>query len=174
MFGTDRTTNQLEVLMSTLEARNITDHTDMMRVLQLYRERWNQRSGFLTSQHLSRLLVTALMNLTLHGARVSLGIFNDMPRGYRDEVFIPGYGSFREYSGLPFRRFKTSNERTLEFIRSACRNTNLRPKLFEFDLRGQEDYKEKKIALSRLLLTNGGSLPDIDICIRKGPVDVFM
>jgi hypothetical protein len=174
MFGTDRTTNQLEVLMSTLESRNITDHTDMMRVLQLYRERWNQRSAFLTSQDLSRLLVAALMNFTLHGTSVSLGIFNDMRSGRRDEEIIPGYGSFREYSGLPFCRFETHNERTLESIRSACRTTTFRPKLFEFDLRGQGDRNGKKTALSRLLLTDSGLLPDIDVCIRKGPVDVFI
>lgn len=158
----------------TLESRNITDHTDMMRVLQLYRERWNRRSAFLTSQDLSGLLVTALMDLTLHRTSVSLGIFNDMRSGHHDEEIIPGYGSFCEYSGLPFCRFRTHNERTLESIRLACRTTNFRPKLFEFDLRGQEDHNGKKTALSRLLLTDSGLLPDIDVCIREKPVDIFM
>jgi hypothetical protein len=31
-----------------------------------------------------------------------------------------------------------------------------------------------KTALSRLLLTDGGLLPDVDICIRKGPVDILI
>jgi hypothetical protein len=161
MFSTDRTTNQLEVLMSTLESRNITDHTDMMRVLQLYRERWNQIFAFLTSQDLSRLLVTALMNLTLHGASVSLGIFNNVRSGYHNEEIIPGYDSFREYSGLPFCRFKIYNERTLESIRSACRTTNFRPKLIEPNLRDQGDHNKKKTALSRLLLFASEKDPSI-------------
>jgi hypothetical protein len=174
MFGTDRTTNQLEVLTSTLESRNITDYTDMIRVLQLYRERWDQRSTFLASQDLSRLLVAALINLSWHRTSVSLGIFNDVRSEYRNGGFISGYGSFREYSGLPFRRFMTSNEPTLGSIRSACTITNFRPKFLEFDLRGQEDHNGMKTALSRLLLTNGGLLPEIDICIRKGPVDILL
>jgi hypothetical protein len=135
---------------------------------------WNQRSAFLTSRDLSGLLVAALMNLTLHGTSVSLGIFNGMRSGHHDDEIIPGYGSFREYSGLPFCRFKSHNERTLESIRSACRTTNFRPKLFEFDLRGQEDHNGKKTALSRLLLTDSGLLPDIDVCIREGPVVIFI
>lgn len=114
MFSTDRTTNQLEVLMSTLESRNVTDHTEMMRVLRLYHERCNQRSAFLTSQDLSRLLAAALMNLALHGTSVSLGILNDMRSAYHDGEFILGYCSFREYSGLPFCSFDTHNERTSE------------------------------------------------------------
>jgi hypothetical protein len=111
------------------------------------------------------------MNLTLHGIGVSLGIFNYMRNEYHDEEIVPGYGSFRGYSGLPSCRFKNGNERTLGSIRSACRTTNTRPKLFEFDLGGQEDHNGKKTALSRLLPTDRGLLPDIGVCIRENPVD---
>jgi hypothetical protein len=56
----------------------------------------------------------------------------------------------------------------------ACRTTNFRPKLIELDLRGQKDHIGKKTALSRLLLTSRGLLPDIDVCIREGPVSIFI
>jgi hypothetical protein len=136
MFGTDRTTNQLEVLMDALESRKVTDHTEKVRVLQLYRERWGQRSAFLGSQDLSRMLVAALVNLSSCGTSISLGIFNDVRSEYRNEVLVSGYGSSREYGDLPFKKLMTSNERTLGSIRSACRTTNFRPKYLEFHLRG--------------------------------------
>lgn len=46
--------------------------------------------------------------------------------------------------------------------------------LIELDLRDQGDHNRKKTALSILLLTNSGLLPDIDVCIREGPVDIFI
>ncbi|KAI4749108.1 hypothetical protein E4T50_00663 [Aureobasidium sp. EXF-12298] len=174
MFGTDHLTNDLEVLMDALESNKITDPAKAMGILQTYRERYNRRSKFLGSQEMSSLLDEAFRNLSWHGATVSLGIFNDVRVEYRKEGCLPGYGSFREFGGLPFQRFITSNERTFGLLRSACNWADFRPKFFEFDLRGQEDDNGMRTALNNLLLTKAWLISSTDICIREGEVDILI
>jgi hypothetical protein len=174
MFGTDHLTNDLDVLMNALESNKITDPAKAMGILQTYRERYNRRSGFLGSQEMSSLLVEAFGNLSSHGTTVSLGIFNDVRTEYRKEDCMPGYASLREFGGLPFQRFITSNERTFGPLRSACRMTNFRPRFFEFDLRGQEDGNGMRTALNNLLLTKSWLISRTEICIREGEVDILI
>ncbi|KAG9701277.1 hypothetical protein KCV03_g8464, partial [Aureobasidium melanogenum] len=171
MFGTDRTTNQLEVLMDALESRKVTDHTEKVRVLQLYRERWDQRSAFLRSSAFG-MLVDAIRNISSYGTSVSLGIFNDVRNEYRNERFMPGYGSFREYEGLPFLKVLSLHASMFRAIRMACRIANFRPQLLELDLNGQEVDSGMEPTLSRLLLNEGRLQSNLDACIRQGSVDI--
>ncbi|KAG9517479.1 hypothetical protein KCV07_g6192, partial [Aureobasidium melanogenum] len=175
LFGTDHLTNQLVDLMDALDSHKITDPTKAMRVLQIYRERCAKWFEFSKSQELSRMLQTALSNLSSQGTNVSLGIFNDAResrRGKPEKIVLRGYGSTHDYGGLPFTRFMTLNQTTLRIIRRACRVTNFRPELFELDLRGQETHDGMTHALTELLLTNGELRSNFDVCIREGDMDI--
>jgi hypothetical protein len=175
MFGTDRLTNQLEVLMASLKSKKITDHTEAMRILQSYHERWVKLSKFTESPDLSRMLVTSLTNLSGYGTNVSLGIFNnDRRKRYYREVLTYGYGSSREFDDLPFAKFLTHNRLTLGTIRSACADANFHPEFFEFDLNGQEYYDGMEPALSRLLLRDEEFRSNFDVCIREGWTNILI
>jgi hypothetical protein len=151
MFGTDRLTNELQVLIGSLKKHKITDHTKAMHVLQTYHERWIKHSAFLESSDLSRMLVTALTNLSTIGINVSLSIFNnDREKRYYNEVLTFGYGSSDEYDELPFAKFLTLNRFTLGTIQQAYAGANFTPEFFEFDLSGQERHEGMEPALSRL------------------------
>jgi hypothetical protein len=173
MFGTDRLTNQLEVLTAALELHRITNPARAMRILQSYRERWIEKTMFTRSPYLSRMLVTSLTNLSGYRTNVSLGIFNNdrEKRSYK-EVLTYGYGSSREFGDLPFAKFLTFNLFTLGTIRSACEEANFRPEFFEFDLSGQEKYNGMEPALSKLLLRHGELRSYLDVCIREGSTDI--
>jgi hypothetical protein len=172
MFGTDRLTDQLGVLMTALESHGITDPAKSMEILQIYRERSAEQSKFLESRHLSRLLVVALSSLSSHGTSVSLGIFNDIRKYRRKEVLMHGYGFSCEYGNLPFAKFMTHNWLTLGHIRAACRNAHFRPKFLEFDLTGQEESDGMRTAIKRLMLSERQPRFNFDVCIRQGPTDI--
>lgn len=184
LFGTDQLTNQLDCLMNSLESHKITDHAEAMRILQMYRERWRKRSAFLASRHLHRMLRNALRNLSSYGTSVSLGIFNDGRFGApvdpvsgvrkTQHSLMRGYGSCREYDGLPFVEFSRTIKATLRVIQASCATVNFRPKFLEFDLNGQEVFSGVASAFDSFLLKQGQiqSLVDENICIRQGHIDV--
>lgn len=172
LFGTDHLTNQLGDLMDALDSHKVTDHTEAMRILQMYRERLAKRYEFSKSHRLSRMLQSVLNNISSRSVNVSLGIFNDERKSYRGSTLLPGYGSAHEFDGLPFAEFMTLNYTTFRVIRKACRATNFRPEFFEFDLRGQKTHDGMKDALAPLLLTNGELQPNFDVCIREGSMDI--
>jgi hypothetical protein len=175
MFGTDRLTNELQVLMGALKSNKITDYAKAMRVLQTYHERWVKLSAFTGSPELSRMLVTALTNLSGHGINVSLGIFNnDRETRYYNKILTYGYGSSNEFDKLPFVEFLTLNRFTLGTIRKACASANFNPQFFELDLGGQEEWNGMEPALSMLLLKDGGFRFGFDACIRVGWANVYI
>jgi hypothetical protein len=169
MFGTDRPTNELQDLLGSLKKHKITDHTKAMHVLQTYHERWIKHSAFLKSSDLSRMLVTALTNLSTIGINVSLGIFdNDREKRYYNEVLTYGYGFSIEYDDLPFAKFLTLNRFTLGIIQQACAGANFTPEFFGCDLSGQERHEGTEPALSNLLLMDGEFHSSFDVCLRVG------
>jgi hypothetical protein len=174
MFSTDRPTNELDVLMDALVSHNITDHTKGMRVLRMYRERWDERSKFLDSTLFARMLVDAFRRLPSYSTSVSLGIINEVKKHRRKEVLTQGYGTSRELSGLHFARFKTANTYTFRLIRAACRFVHFRPSFYDFDLSGQGHCGGTTNAMKELLLTNGQFQEEFDVCIREGSGDFLI
>jgi hypothetical protein len=168
MFSTDRPTNEVNVLMDALESHDISDHTEVMNVFQLYRKRWAERSAFLSSRLFFRILEVALSRLSSYGTSVSLGIFNEVKEQFQTTILTHGYGTSREFSGLPFAISKTLNTYTFRIIQEACRAANFRPEFYEFDLSGQNECFGTTDAMKELLLTNGQLQAELDVCIREG------
>ncbi|KAI4842525.1 hypothetical protein E4T45_09024, partial [Aureobasidium sp. EXF-8846] len=123
------------------------------------------------------MLQTAFHNLLRLGTDVCLGIFDqkrDEETMYAEKYLLHGYGSARDYAGLPFVKIMSAPFATVRQIRMSCWSSNFRPKMFVYDLKDQEEYNGMRATFDLLLLDDGRiqTLAGKDICIRQGSVDI--
>ncbi|KAI4721017.1 hypothetical protein E4T48_02644 [Aureobasidium sp. EXF-10727] len=169
MLCADHLTNNLNAIMCAMKEQNITDNDQIVHILRAYNKRWLKR------KYAEPALRQAFRNLAPLGTKVSLGIFNTEQQKPHGDFLLHGYGWSREYDGLPFTEFASSNQLAFKAIKTACSFILFRPTFFEFDLHDQGlDFTDISPEITDLVLRNGRLISpfDFNVCIREGVMDI--